>query len=239
MAKQMIVHPDKRSERWINLSDHILIAGTTGSGKSTVINSMIYSVLCDSPDEHSMVLIDPKMVEFDPYRNTPHCAMYAETLEEIRDTLRTCLNLVKIRNNELKGTGKKEYEGTKLHIFIDELMVIMLSKEKIANEIRTYLAQLLAIARSANVQIIMATQSPLSSVIPTIIKANCGIIVGLRTRNAQDSRNILDESGCETLPKIGYALIKDAYTPETYKVQINKISDEDINALIKYREEGN
>ena len=235
----MVVYEDPWSKDLINCPDHILIAGRTGAGKSTVMNNLIYSVLCQSPDEHSMVLIDPKVLEFDPYRKTPHCVDYAESKEDILITLKTCYAIAKERYDSLRGTGKKVYEGTKLHIFVDELMSIMLHKDKTSQESKRYLILLFATARAANIQIIVATQCPLSTVIPTELKANCGVIIGLQTRNAQDSRNILGVSGCEKLPRHGQALVNDPDHQETYEKKLLMVEEEHIKELIEWRLEGN
>lgn len=240
----MVVYPDAWSNDLIEGRpdegpDHILIAGRTGAGKSTVINNLIYSVLCKSPDKHSMVLIDPKIVEFDPYRKVPHCVKYAETKEEILAALKICYAIAKERYDSLRGTGKKVYNGTRLHIFVDELMSIMLGKDKTSQESKRYLILLFATARAANIQIIVATQCPLSTVIPTELKVNCGVIIGLQTRNAQDSRNILDVSGCEKLPRHGQALVNDPDHQTTHTQTINRVEWSHIEELIQWRLEGN
>jgi S-DNA-T family DNA segregation ATPase FtsK/SpoIIIE len=184
-----------------------------------------------------MILIDPKGLEFDPYRNTPHCLDFAETNAELQNTLQTCYQFAKNRYNKLKGTGKRSSDETKVHIIIDELMVIMLDKEnRIASK---YLQGLLAMARAANIQIILATQCPKATVIPTEIKANCGIIIGLQTRNAQDSRNILDENGCENLPRHGKALVQDPDHQNTYMVDLKMVNEKHIKELVDWRLAGN
>lgn len=223
----------------IESPDHILIAGMTGAGKSTFMNNMLNSILMESPDEHSIILIDPKCMEFYPYEHTPHCIALAEEYEDIIQVLRATYNLIKMRGKEVResGTYDKTYTGTKVHLFIDELADLMLQKRD--NRAAILIQQILQIARAANVQVICATQNPLREVIPTGIKINCGIIIGLKTRNAQDSRNILGENGCEMLPRRGKALVRDPDHQETHLVDIPKIPEEQILRLIKYREEGN
>lgn len=217
--------------------DHILIAGRTGAGKSTIMNNLIYSVLCQSSGEHSMVLIDPKVLEFDPYHGVPHEVWFAETYEQIVETLRKCFLLVQKRFDSLRGTGKKLYEGTRIHIFIDELMVIMTGAND--GRARKYLQQILTLARAANVQVIMATQCPKANIIPTEIKANCGVIIGLQTRNNQDSRNILGVNGCERLPRHGKALVQDPDNQEPHLVDLKMVDPTHIDELIEFRLEGN
>lgn len=217
--------------------DHILIAGRTGAGKSTIMNNLIYSVLCAPSGEHSMVLIDPKVLEFDPYHGVPHEIWYAETYEQIVDVLRKCYLFVNKRFESLRGTGKKLFEGTRVHIFIDELMVIMTG----ANDGRAkkYLQQILTLARAANVQVIMATQCPKANIIPTEIKANCGVIIGLQTRSGQDSRNIIGVKGCENLPRVGKALVQDPDNQEPHVVELHKVAEEHIEELVAWRLDGN
>lgn len=217
--------------RLINTSSHILIAGMTGSGKSVIINGMINSILYKNTSEHIMVLIDPKRVELSPYKNTTHCGAFATDINEIENVLRRCLRTIEKRFEEMEEQGLRMYRGTRIHIFIDEMADLMLTS-KCASDLIQRIAQ---IGRAANVQLICATQCPLASVIPTRIQVNFGNIIGLHTRNAQDSRNILGETGCERLPRYGKGLIKYANEVELQEIEIPMLTDEELEGITRYR----
>lgn len=213
---------------------NILIAGMAGSGKSVIINGMINSILYRSTADHIMVLIDPKRVELSFYKNTPHCKAFATETHDIERVLRGCLRIIDDRTTEMERQRKRFYTGPRLHIFIDEMADLMLTSKYAANAIQR-IAQL---GRAANVQLICATQCPLASVIPTRIQVNMGVIIGLHTRNAQDSRNILGVSGCEKLPKYGRALIQ--FLEEDYPVEttIPMVSEKSLDEIITFRTGG-
>ena len=215
----------------INAPSHILIAGMTGSGKSVIINGMINSILYESTNEHVMVLIDPKRVELSPYKNTPHCGAFATEIHEIENVLNKTLGLIENRFTEMESKGERMYHGARLHVFVDEMADLMLTSKRAADLIQ----RIAQIGRAANVQLVCATQCPLASVIPTRIQVNFGNIIGLHTRNAQDSRNIIGESGCENLPRYGRALIRYSNEVQLKEVSIPMVSDEDLEGITAYR----
>ena len=182
---------------------NILIAGMTGSGKSTFLAGLINSILYRGADKHLMVLIDPKKVEFIDYEQTIHCIRYVTEPKDIEKTLEDTLGLILKRFDYMKSKRLKEYDGTRIHLFVDEMADLMLTSKKSAD----LLQRICQIGRAAGVQVILATQCPLREVIPTRIKVNFPIVVGLHTQNAQQSRNILGVGGCESLPMYGEALI--------------------------------
>lgn len=218
-------------EKLVDSQSHILIAGMTGSGKSVIINGMINSILYRSTCKDIMILIDPKRVELSRYKKMPHCGLFATESFDIEIALRKALQIIENRFTEMEEEGKRFYEGPKLHIFIDEMADLMLSNKRAAD----YIQRIAQIGRAANVQLICATQCPLASVIPTRIQVNFGVIIGLHTRNAQDSRNIIGTSGCEKLPKYGRGLIQYADEVLPKETSIPMVSDEDIQGIINYR----
>lgn len=187
----------------IKRKQHILIAGMTGSGKSVIMNGMINSILYRNVNEHQMVLIDPKMVEFNKYRNTKHCIRCATDLVTIERTLDGMLELITRRWEYMQEKEQEQYEGTTIHLFVDELADLVLVSKRATDKLQ----RICQIGRAAGIQVITATQCPLASVIPTKVKVNFGITVGLHTASAKHSRNILEVNGCETLPMYGEALI--------------------------------
>ena len=179
---------------------HLLIVGATGSGKSVVINGMLTTALYDSPAEVEFILLDPKRVELVEYKHLPHTIAYASEPVEIIQALNTAMTIVDLRYNVMQRKALKKYPGGHVYVVIDELADLMTTNKK---QIQPLLQRLAQIGRAANMHIIAATQCPLSSVIPTAIKVNFDSRVGLRTRSAQDSRNILGTKGCEVLPQYG------------------------------------
>ena len=179
---------------------HVLIAGATGSGKSVVINGIIHTALLHSPNDYEFIMIDLKRVELSAYRNLPHTVKYADTIQEAISALNMALQIIEQRYRDMQRTCCKKYQGSCLYVVIDELADLMTVDKK---HVLPLLQRIAQIGRAANVKIIAATQCPLSSVIPTQIKVNFDTIIGLHTRNAQDSRNILGCAGCEKLPRYG------------------------------------
>lgn len=208
---------------------HLLIAGATGSGKSVVINGIVSTAILYTPATVEFILIDPKRVELAAYKNLPHTLVYASEPAQIMQALNRAMMLTESRYREMQKKGIKKYEGSAVYIIIDELADIMTAYGRQAAPIIQRLAQ---IGRAANIHIIAATQCPLSSVIPTPIKVNFDARVGLRTRSAQDSRNILGFTGCEELPRYGKGFYM---RPEgTQKTEIPMVTDEETNRLIDY-----
>lgn len=179
---------------------HLLIAGATGSGKSVVINALIYTALFKQPNEVQFILIDPKRVELVSYKYMPHTIGYASEPQEMINALKFAMNITEQRYREMQSKGIRKYDGGDLYLIIDELADLMTTNRR---QVQPLIQRLAQIGRAAGVHIIAATQCPLATVIPTPIKVNFDARVGLRTRSAQDSRNILDMNGCETLPRYG------------------------------------
>ena len=179
----------------LNQKSHILIAGATGSGKSVLLNALIHTALIDG--KNKLVLLDPKRVELDQYRDLPQCIRYADCPESMVQALQWVLAETERRFSEMKKNRQKEYTGTRILVVIDELADLMLTQRK---EVQPVLQRILQLSRAASITVLMATQVPLAKVIPTELKANADIRIGLRTACAQDSRNIVGVKGCEDLP---------------------------------------
>ena len=190
---------------------HLLIAGATGSGKSVIINGLVYTALYDSPAAVQFILIDPKRVELVDYKPLPHTVQYASEPGEMVQALEKAMEITESRYRAMQAQRVKKYRGAALYVIIDELADLMTTDRR---HVQPLLQRLAQIGRAANVHIIAATQCPLSSVIPTPIKVNFDARVALRTRSAQDSRNILGVKGCELLPRYGqgYYMTPDGLT---------------------------
>lgn len=176
---------------------HLLLAGATGSGKSTVLNAIICTALHYAPGEKQFIFLDRKGVELDAFRAAPHCIGYAEALSDMIQTLKKCIEIMNQRLQEMKRQGVKTYPGSDIYIVIDELADLMTTQKKAVTPL---LQELGILARAAKIHLICCTQSPLRSIIPTEIKCNFPARVALKTATRQDSRNIIDQSGAELLP---------------------------------------
>lgn len=208
---------------------HLLIAGATGSGKSVVINDLVYTAMYDSPAAVQFILIDPKRVELVDYKPLPHTLMYASEPGEMVEALEKAMEITESRYKAMQRQRVKKYPGGALYVIIDELADLMTTARR---QVQPLIQRLAQIGRAANVHIIAATQCPLATVIPTPIKVNFDSRVALRTRSAQDSRNILGLTGCELLPRYGQGYYM---TPDGLKLyNIPMQPQEDINALVKY-----
>lgn len=179
---------------------HLLVAGATGSGKSVVVNGIIYNLLHRGPNDAQLILIDPKRVELAQWRNVPHCIEYASEPAAMLSALQTALDLTERRFKAMQREGVRSYNGGHIYVIIDELADLMTTQKKAVLPILQRLCQ---IGRAARVHVIACTQCPLREIIPTAVKVNFDSRVALRTRSAQDSRNILGFTGCELLPRYG------------------------------------
>lgn len=208
---------------------HLLIAGATGSGKSVVINGLVYTAMYDSPAAVQFILIDPKRVELVDYKPLPHTLMYASEPGGMVEALEKAMEITENRYKAMQRQRVKKYPGGALYVIIDELADLMTTARR---QVQPLIQRLAQVGRAANVHIIAATQCPLATVIPTPIKVNFDSRVALRTRSAQDSRNILGLTGCELLPRYGQGYYM---TPDGLKLyNIPMQPQEDINALVKY-----
>ena len=201
---------------------HLLIAGSTGSGKSVLINGLITTALLQSPAKYEFIFIDLKRVELNEYRHLPHTGMYADDIDSAIKALEFTLKVIENRYQEMQRKHLKFYQGSAVYLVIDELADLMTTDKK---HVKPLLQRIAQIGRAANVHIIAATQCPLSTVIPTEIKVNFDSRVGLRTRSAQDSRNILGFSGCEQLPQYGQGFYMKPGETQLYNIPTYSIFD--------------
>lgn len=184
---------------------HLLIAGATGAGKSTVINGMMHAAMFDSPALKQFILIDPKGTELDEYKHLPHTLCYADATNDPKDkpmraiiqALEMAMDIYRERTREMKRRKLRTYDGSDVYVIIDELMILMTRAKK---EVLPLLQDLLSLTRCARIHIVGCTQSPIAKVLPTELKCNWDSRLALRTVTAQDSRNIIGISGCEGFP---------------------------------------
>ncbi len=240
---------------------HLLIAGTTGSGKSVCINSVITSILLTKrPDEVKMILIDPKMVEMTAFNLVPHlmCPIVTETKRAVQilewatvkmDERYSLLAEARVRNiaeyNQL-GTEEiierfnptTEDEQAKIPkrlayimIVIDELADLMMTAAK---EIEAYIVRLAQKSRAVGIHIILATQRPQATVVTGLIKSNMPTRIGFRVAARMDSRIILDQNGAETLLGQGDMLFLKPGTSDLVRAQGTLVDDVEIHKIVKH-----
>lgn len=214
---------------------HLLIAGATGSGKSVIINGLIYTALhrlpLDRPGGAQFILVDPKRVELVQYSRVPHTIRYASEPAQILDALRLAMVITEDRYKRMQARRLRKYPGGDVYVIIDEFADLMTTD---ARTVKPLIQRLAQIGRAARVHIILATQTPIAAVLPTEIKCNFDARFGLRTRSAQDSRNILDRPGLEMLPRFGQAIYRTPAGDTLYNVPY--YSDAELQRIADYWE---
>jgi S-DNA-T family DNA segregation ATPase FtsK/SpoIIIE len=209
---------------------HILIAGSTGSGKSTVINGMIHAALKDSPARVGFILIDPKRVELAPYANLPHTIAHAKGFDPKAWTaaLMQAVSIMDARYAEMERKRQKMYDGSDIYVIIDEWANVY--KNGGAACYRAVM-RLTSEGRAARVHVILATQVPKANVIPTEIRENFTARLCLRCNTKAESRVLMDVAGCENLPQYGFGYYitprgKDLYTlPMVEETELQRVID--------------
>ena len=180
--------------------EHVLIVGAPGAGKSVLLNEAITTALTlHSPAKVQLILIDPKQVELTEYRPFPHTLQYASTGPAIIEALRYACDLIDSRLTAMSAQGLKKWPGSRVFVVIDELLDIM-TGPAIKKTCQPLIQKIAALGRAPAVTLLACTQCPLSTVIPTPIKACFSNRVCLRTACAQDCRNIIQTTGAESFP---------------------------------------
>lgn len=238
----------------INKTPHLLVAGSTGSGKSVCINSIIVSILMRAkPDEVKFVLVDPKKVELSMYNGVPHLLIPVVT-----DPRKANIALKKIvvemekRYDLFEASGTKNIAGYNLYlekknenlpdsekikklpyivVIIDELADLMLVAAK---EVEDSIMRITQMARAAGIHLIVATQRPSTDVITGVVKANIPSRISFAVSSSIDSRTILDMTGAEKLLGKGDMLFLPQGENTPIRVQGTFISDEDIKKVVDY-----
>ena len=196
---------------------HLLIAGSTGSGKSVLINSLIYTALYKSPNRCRFILIDPKRVEMVDYKQLPHCIRYASEPGDIAAALVWAVELMEQRFKRMQKQRAKESTEADIYIIIDEFADLMTTQKRQTLPLLQRVAQL---GRAAHIHLIAATQRPTNDIVNGQIKVNMDSRVALRCPTGQDSRNIINIKCAETLPRCGYGYY---LTPETMTPQLIQV----------------
>ena len=212
---------------------HTLIAGATGSGKSVLINSIMAAALYKAPCDVGFVLIDPKRVELVQYDRLPHTALYASERDDIRDAIQRTVATMERRYKAMQRTGTKRYDGAELYVIVDEFADLVTTDKKAVLPALCRLAQL---GRAAGIHLILATQRPTRDIVTGQIKVNIDARVALRCPTPQDSRNIIDRTGAECLPRFGEGLYLTPETMQPVLVEIPLTPADELNRLCAWWE---
>jgi S-DNA-T family DNA segregation ATPase FtsK/SpoIIIE len=232
---------------WTDLArmPHLLIAGTTGSGKSGCINTLLVSILLRAtPDECRMILIDPKRIELNHYESIPHLLTpVVSSPKEASAVLANCvaemerryerLSSVRARNlNEANRAFRQRGEPTMpyLLVVIDELADLMMIAPQAVEDAVIRLAQK---SRAVGIHLVLATQRPSVDVITGMIKANVPSRIAFAVSSQTDSRVILDQGGAESLLGQGDMLFKPLGTSRLQRVQGAYVSEEEIALVVE------
>lgn len=227
----------------ISKMPHLLIAGSTGSGKSVCINSIITSLIYHSrPDEVKLMLIDPKVVELSVYNGIPHLRTEVVTdMKKAQGVLNWAVREMearyqlfadaRVRNIGGYNAANPEGRMSYIVIIIDEFADLMNVASK---EVEVLIQRITQKARAAGIHLILATQRPSADVITGVIKSNIPSRIAFMVESALNSRIILDESGAETLLGKGDMLFKQAGALNTVRIQGAFISDKEVENVVEY-----
>jgi DNA segregation ATPase FtsK/SpoIIIE, S-DNA-T family len=226
---------------------HLLIAGSTGSGKSVALNGMLVSLLCKkTPDDLRMVLIDPKRLEFASYADIPHLLVPIVTEpRKVTPILKWVVRQMEERYERMAVAGVRniqdynermtqhpEYEKMPfIVVVIDELADLMMTSGREVEDLITRIAQM---ARAAGIHLIVATQRPSVDVITGLIKVNFPSRISFRVTSKIDSRTILDANGADKLLGRGDMLFLGSSDAQLRRVHGAYVSDKEIEDLVRY-----
>ena len=231
----------------IDKTPHLLIAGSTGSGKSVCVNTIITSILLkNKPDKVKLIMIDPKMVELSIYDGIPHLLTSVVT-DPIKaaDVLHKVVLEMENRYREFARARVRNMEGYNkiaakdpdykelpyIVVIIDELADLMMVSSK---EVEESIARIAQKARAAGIHMIIATQRPSVDVITGVIKTNIPSRIAFAVSSSIDSRTILDKSGAETLFGKGDMLYLSADSSKPVRIQGAFLSDEEVEKVVDY-----
>lgn len=228
---------------------HLLIAGTTGSGKSVGINAMLLSLLYrNSPQTLRLMMIDPKMLEFSIYNDIPHLLtpviteakkaitalsnMVAEMERRYKIMSQTRTKNIESYNEKMKSEGGEQFPY--IVVIIDELADLMMTSGK---DVELYIGRLAQMARASGIHLIVATQRPSVDVVTGLIKANLPSRISYRVGQRIDSKVILDQMGAESLLGRGDMLFTPPGSPGVIRLHAPFASEKEIETIVNFLKE--
>lgn len=241
---------------------HLLIGGTTGSGKSVSVNAMIMSILMRAtPDDVRFIMVDPKRVEFTPYNGIPH--LYAPVVTEPKEAASAlawgvaemerrlklmsevaCRNIMEYNKkvasralDEITKTGENN-EEVKKHIHLPYIVIIIDELAdlmmSVGKEVETYICRIAQLARAAGIHLIVATQRPSTNVVTGLIKSNITNRIAFNVASSIDSRVILDTTGAEDLIGLGDLLLSKPEFGKPLRIQGPFVSEAEISSVVEF-----
>ncbi len=244
---------------------HLLIGGTTGSGKSVSVNAMIMSILMRAtPDEVRFIMIDPKRVEFTPYNGIPH--LYTPVVTEPKEAasalswgvaeMERRLKLMsevaarniteynaKVKSGELEDVMKTNSEGVevKKHVHLPYIVIIIDELAdlmmSVGKEVEMSICRIAQLARAAGIHLIVATQRPSTNVVTGLIKSNITNRIAFNVASSIDSRVILDTTGAEDLIGLGDLLLSKPEFGKPLRIQGCFVSEKEISSVVSFIKE--
>ena len=221
---------------------HLLIAGSTGSGKSVCINSVVASLLLTKPpDQLRMMMVDPKRVELTPFNGIPHLvAPVIVDVNEVSSAFRALMREMMRRYHQMEEAGTRNIAGFHakskepmpyLVLFVDELADLMMTG---GFEVEQNLIRLAQLGRATGIHLVLATQRPSVTVVTGLLKANIVSRVAFAVASQVDSRVILDTVGAEKLLGKGDMLLLNNDSPKPRRVQGTLVYDQEIDKLVEF-----
>ena len=251
MAVPVVLGKDIQGEAQlldIAKTPHLLIAGSTGSGKSVCVNSIILSILYKrNPNEVKLILVDPKIVELKLYNDIPHLLTPVITEpKKALQSLQYCLCEMERRYALLDGLGVRDIINynkrvEERHIATEKLPYIVVIIDEFADlmattgkELESTIARLCAMSRAVGIHLVLATQRPSIDVITGLIKANIPTRIAFMVASKMDSRIIIDQVGAEKLLGRGDMLYASATDPFPVRIQGTYVSDDEVENVVEY-----
>lgn len=214
----------------IAAAPHILISGTTGSGKSVLLHSMLVSLLAHStPASTRLLMIDPKQTELTQYDGIPQ--LLRPVVTDAGEAVAALEDVCAEMDRRYKAIRRGRPAGAAIYVIVDELADLMLTGKKACEASIVRIAQL---GRAAGIHLILATQRPTVNVVTGLIKANTPCRIALKSASVRDSVTILDHKGAEALQGHGDALLKRGDSVTETRFQAAFCRPEDIQAIVKY-----
>ena len=226
----------------LSVLPHILLAGSTGSGKTVALNAILLSLIYKkSPAELNLVLIDPKMVEFSLYRGIPH--LLGEVVTDMDESVQVLYELVEemearyqkfqdsqvTKISDYNDTVNKRNKMPHIVVFVDELGDLMISHGKRVEDLLGRLSQK---ARAAGIHLVLATQRPTSDITKGLIKANVPARLAFKVSNQVDSRVIIDSKGAESMLGKGDCLLLTTENKSLKRIQSPLVMTDEIKKVV-------